>query len=91
MMRRMQTTVDLPEGEAAELAAFCERRKLSPDEAVAMAIRLLLADQTGLADAFGIWKDRNFDAREYVNEFRSEWDERESRLWADRGSSTATS
>ena len=77
----MRTIIDLPDEQVRALAMYCARERVSRAEAVRRAVEVLTraadrerdARQAAFDASFGIWKDRR-DAREIVEELRSEWD-----------------
>lgn len=77
----MRTIIELPDEQLRALAMYCAREKVSRAEAVRRAVDVLTreaerereARQAAFDAGFGIWKDRR-DAREIVEELRSEWD-----------------
>ncbi len=82
----MRTSIYLSDEDVAGLAEFCEAEHISRAEAVRRAVKPLLEDREALSQRAwitkyaGIWAPRDFDAREYIDELREEWSERERRL-----------
>ncbi|MGA2052016.1 MAG: ribbon-helix-helix domain-containing protein [Opitutales bacterium] len=73
----MRTIVELPAEQLRGLSALCRREKISRAEAIRRAVSSLLeeqkADDDGLPMAFGLWKGRTPDSRQYVEQLRKEW------------------
>lgn len=73
----MRTIVDLPDEQIDGLSRLCEREQISRAEAIRQAVQKYLSEQEEappLESFFGIWKDRDFDALEYEDKIRAEWD-----------------
>ena len=71
----MRTIIDLPESERALLDAQCRQQGLSRAEAIRLALRLWLDQQTPQsASVFGLWRDRLGDALEQQQALREEWE-----------------
>ena len=74
----MRTLVDIPEQDLEALNRMSKAENVSRAELVRRAIALYLTprkrDNSGLREAFGLWKDRNEDALEYQERMRREWD-----------------
>lgn len=76
----MRTIVDIPEQALKALEHLCQRERISRAEAIRRAVRLFLqqklpADANG---AFGLWRDRDTQGRDYEDRLRDEWSDRES-------------
>ena len=73
----MRTIVELPESQLKGLSSLCRRERISRAEAVRRAVARLLEEQKptedGMADAFGIWKDKASDVRKLRERLRGEW------------------
>ena len=69
--------MELPDEQLRGLTALCRREKISRAEAVRRAVAGLLEEQKpggdGLAQAFGLWKGRPINSRQYVEQLRGEW------------------
>ena len=73
----MRTIVDLPDAERAQLDALCRQRGVSRAEALRLALRLWLQQQTpDHGQAFGLWRDRSQDSLNLQQALRQEWAER---------------
>ncbi|MCC7365829.1 MAG: ribbon-helix-helix protein, CopG family [Dehalococcoidia bacterium] len=76
----MRTIIDLSDEQLASLRELCEAEGISRAEAVRIAVDMLIARreeaewQAAKRAAFGIWKDRDFDALDYERELREEWE-----------------
>ncbi|MFN0095734.1 MAG: ribbon-helix-helix protein, CopG family [Dehalococcoidia bacterium] len=76
----MRTIVDLTDDQLAALKAYCGRERVSRAEAVRRAVDALVCQdprerrKAAIAAAFGMWKDRNIDAMDYLAELRTEWE-----------------
>jgi metal-responsive CopG/Arc/MetJ family transcriptional regulator len=72
----MRTLVDIPDGQLKELAQISETRKLSRAALIREAIASYLASRKRSMekdDAFGIWRNKDFDSLEYQRKLRDEW------------------
>lgn len=82
----MRTIVDLTDEQVAALKEIASEDGISRTEAVRRAIDLMVKERAARtkaairAEGFGAWGPPDFDAREFVEAIRSEWDERASRL-----------
>ena len=72
----MRTIIDLPNPQIDALSALCKREHISRAEAIRRAVQQYLDTQQidPFKAAFGIWRDRKFDALDYVDALRAEWD-----------------
>lgn len=76
----MRTLVDIPEKHLKALSELSKQRKTSRAALVREAVSKYLAENSKSARkaaidaAFGIWKDRDMDTMQYLDELRSEWD-----------------
>ena len=73
---RMRTIVDLPENQVNALAELCKSHGISRAEAVRRALSEMLSHQqmAGRDKAFGAWKGKKVDSREFVDALRREWE-----------------
>ena len=71
----MQTTIDIPDHELAQLETLSETRHVSRDELVRAAISeyVYAHRQEVLRQSYGLWADRKIDGLEYQEKLRSEW------------------
>jgi hypothetical protein len=72
----MRTIIDLPDVQAKALADWCKVEKISKAEAVRRALASMLAgqQQAGREKAFGAWRGKNLDVRNFVENLREEWE-----------------
>ncbi len=72
----MRTIIDLPEDQVRELRELCKTERISRAEAVRRALAQMLArkQSAGRESAFGAWKGRKIDSRQFVEKLRREWD-----------------
>ena len=72
----MRTIIDLPENQVHALAELCKSRSISRAEAVRRAVSEMLSNEqtAGRDAAFGAWKGKNVDSREFVDALRQEWE-----------------
>ena len=78
----MRTIVSIPDEQVRALDQHCASAGISRTEAVRRAILHYLDQQPGtgtLKEAFGLWKDKPFDALKHEDKIRSEWTTRERR------------
>lgn len=70
----MRTIIDLPEADRAALDAQCQQRGLSRAEAMRQALRFWLQQQSpSTGRMFGLWADRDQDAKAMQQALRDEW------------------
>ena len=71
----MRILVDLPAAEVRRLDDLSRRQNTSRAELIRHAVAAFLAqNSTGLADSFGLWKDRGVAGLEYQQTLRGEWE-----------------
>ena len=72
----MRTIIDIPDEQVIALANLCREQKISRAEALRRALTRLLAEQkvTSREDAFGAWKNKKIDSRQFVETLRAEWE-----------------
>jgi len=71
----MRTIVDIPEDQLGELSALCKRADIPRAEAIRRAVSMYLDKNRVSEDqAFGIWKDRGLNSRDYEDALRQEWE-----------------
>lgn len=76
----MRTIIELPEEQVGALREICEREGISRAEAIRRAVRAYTRKRAGnVADAFGLWKDREVDGLTYEDRVRREWAEARDR------------
>ena len=74
MISPMRTIIDLPQNQVDALAIISDREGLSRAELIRQAIALYLDSCSPEGeDAFGLWKGRALDGRDYEDELRAEW------------------
>ena len=73
----MRTIVDLPEEQLQQLDQICKIEGISRAEAVRRAVKGYTRDyQYPESDkAFGLWRDRDIDGRNFEDALRDEWHE----------------
>jgi len=71
----MKLKIELPGGYRPRLEAVSRDKGVTVAEAIQQAISAYLDAQLPRYDreAFGLWRDRDIDALDYVNRLRSEW------------------
>lgn len=71
----MRTIIDLPESQVNALAELCKSQSISRAEAIRRALSEMLSQQRTAEReaAFGAWKDKKVNSREFVDALRSEW------------------
>jgi len=85
----MRTIIDLRADQVAELEQLCQHENISRAEAIRRAVdtmiqaREIAQRKSWREEGFGSWGPPDFDAREFIDELRSEWDDRERRLGLD--------
>jgi len=74
----VRTIIDLPEDQIRALSDLCHKEHISRAEAIRRAVQKLLNEHSKeeTDSAFGIWKNRKEDSRNYVERIRAEWDKR---------------
>jgi metal-responsive CopG/Arc/MetJ family transcriptional regulator len=74
----MRTIIDLPDEQLGALARLCEEQKISRAEAVRRAVDGLIKETAAKRKdvGFGIWRNKHFDGRTFVDKLRSEWRDR---------------
>jgi hypothetical protein len=79
----MRAIIDLPDEQASQLQASCEREGISRAEAVRRAISLYITQRAaqqraqGIAPAFGLWSKPGrqlVDGVSYQRQLRADWD-----------------
>ncbi|MBN1959955.1 MAG: CopG family transcriptional regulator [Deltaproteobacteria bacterium] len=73
----MRTIVDIPSEHLKPLKDICRRLKISRAEAIRKAITKYI-QQTQIAapdKVFGLWKNRDINARDYEDSLRNEWEQ----------------
>jgi metal-responsive CopG/Arc/MetJ family transcriptional regulator len=71
----MKTLVEIPESQLKELAQIGKKRSLSRAAVIREAVTSYLADKKSAKkdDAFGLWRNKDFDSLEYQRKLRDEW------------------
>jgi hypothetical protein len=68
------TIVEIPAEQLDRLSEICRREKISRAEAIRRAIHIYTKQLTLRGrEAFGLWKGRAKDGREYEDHLRGEW------------------
>ena len=72
----MRTIIDLPENQVNAIAELCKAQGISRAEAGRRAVAELLNHQqtAGRDKAFGAWKGKKVNSRDFVDALRQEWD-----------------
>jgi hypothetical protein len=72
---RMRTIIDLPDDQLEALAVICRRRGISRAEAIRQAIanHVRREREASSHEAFGLWSDLAFNARDFERGVRREW------------------
>ena len=72
----MRTIIDLPENQINAIAELCKLQGISRAEAIRRAVSEMLNHQqtAGRDKAFGAWKDKKVNSRDFVDALRREWE-----------------
>jgi hypothetical protein len=73
----MRTIVDIHKQQLELLDTYSKQARVSRSALIRQAIDLFIKSKIKSADksAFGIWKDKPFDALTYQDKLRDEWEE----------------
>ena len=75
----MRTIINIDDRKVEQIAAFCQRYKISRAELIRQSIdEFLSAHAQAKDEVFGIWKNKPVDALAYQRKLRAEWNDDES-------------
>jgi metal-responsive CopG/Arc/MetJ family transcriptional regulator len=70
----MQTTIDIPEEQVAQIDQLSRTRNISRDEIVSRALTVYLESrERALDDSAGAWANSQGDGVQYQQQIRDEW------------------
>ncbi len=71
----MRTIIELPDDQLQALADLCEAAGISRAEAIRRAVRAYTRQhrRDGVAQAFGLWRQRRVGGLAYERRLREEW------------------
>ena len=72
----MRTIVDIPKSALETLTELSRQDNISRAEAIRRAINLYIKSKHGeeKGEAFGLWRSRAIDGRQYEDRLRDEWE-----------------
>jgi len=74
----MRTIIEIPDEKLDALSDYCSKKSISRAKAIRDGIGVILEKKGGMdrEKGFGLWKGKQFEASQFLDEIRGEWGKR---------------